>query len=468
MKCVVIGAGNAGRPAARILNYAGHQVQITDQKKLEEFPDSVQNTLRKMEEEGVNLQLGWDDPTNIDDVDAVYISPNIPKDSKIRHYLVDNELKLLINQDIAKILEKSINMDVIGVTGTLGKTSTTHIISEIFQNAGYKVWTCSSQCGNLLSEVIVDGIINGDHLKSDIAVLELPHGTIRLLSELKLKIGVITNIYSDHLSEFEGSIQKYAERKLMITNSCEILISSNQCKQIMESFPKTIFYCTGHELSDVSGELLDGKIRIKYKVKSREGEFETEFNLRGYYFENSIAAAAVAITYGLKEDAIKEGLSKFNGIPGHLEYIGKYSDREVHFDAAFVPEGILSTLEEFPATDESNLVILIDNPDSTNPRDKFQIGKILGEHAQVIIASGYNETTGVLDMESANQVLEGAKDSDCLKIAVEDMTKAGELSIKHSKPGDVILHIGPGAITNYEDLKSKIIMGLEAGCNKYP
>ena len=87
MKCVVIGAGNAGRPAARILNYAGHQVQITDKKKLDQFPESVQNTLKKMEEEGVNLQLGWDDPTNIEDVDAVYISPNIPKYSKIRHYL---------------------------------------------------------------------------------------------------------------------------------------------------------------------------------------------------------------------------------------------------------------------------------------------------------------------------------------------------------------------------------------------
>lgn len=47
MKCVVIGAGNAGRPAARILNYAGHQVQITDQKKLDQFPEGVQNTLRK-------------------------------------------------------------------------------------------------------------------------------------------------------------------------------------------------------------------------------------------------------------------------------------------------------------------------------------------------------------------------------------------------------------------------------------
>lgn len=467
MKCVVIGAGNAGRPAARILNYAGHQVQITDQKKLDEFPESIQKTLKKMEEEGVGLQLGWDDPTNIEDVDAVYISPNIPKESTIRHYLVDNELKLLINQDIAKILDNSINMDVIGVTGTLGKTSTTHIISEIFRNAGYNVWTCSSLSGNLLSEVIVDGIIKGDHLKSDIAVLELPHGTIRLLSELNLKVGLITNIYSDHLSEFDGSIEKYTARKLMIMDSSEILISSLQCKDLLKSKQNTIFYCKGNSSCDVSGVLKNGNLKIKYDLKGREGEFETKFNLHGYYFENSIAAAAVALAYGLKEKSIKDGLTMFKGIPGHLEYIGDYSGREVHFDAAFVPEGIISTLEQFTPKEGSNLVILIDNPDSTNPRDKFEIGKILGEHAQIIIASGYNETTKVLDMKSAHEVLEGAKDSSAVKIAVKNMVNAGELSIKNSKPGDIILHIGPGAITNYEDLKNKMMKGIEEGCEKY-
>ncbi len=466
MKCVVIGAGNAGRPAARILNYAGHQVQLTDQKELDEFPDSVQETLAKMKKEGVDLHLGWDDPSNIEDVDAVYISPNIPKESKIRHYLVNNELKLLINHDIAKILESAINMDVIGVTGTLGKTSTTHIISEIFNNAGYNVWTCSSLCGNLLSEVIVEGIINGDHLKSDVAIFELPHGTIRLLSELKLKAGLITNIYADHLSEFEGSIKKYAKRKLMITDSSEILIANSQCKDFLTSYENTIFFCENDLSCNVSGQLKNGVIGIKYKLKGREGEFETPFNLRGYYFENSIGAAAVALAYGLKEDSIKEGLSKFKGITGHLEYIGDYSGREVHFDAAFVPEGIISTLEQFKDGD-SNLIILIDNPDSTNPRDKFQIGQILGEYAQVIIASGYNETTKILDMDSANEVLAGAKDSKALKIAVEDMVQAGELSIKHSKPGDIILHIGPGAITNYEDLKSKMMDGIEKGSKKY-
>lgn len=466
MKCVVIGAGNAGRPAARILNYAGHQVQITDEKLMEEFPESIQKTLHKMEEEGVDLHLGLDDPTNIEDVDAVYISPNIPKDSPIRHYLVDNELKLIINQDISKIMDNAINIDVIGVTGTLGKTSTTHIISEIFENAGYNVWTCSSLSGNLLSEVIVDGIINGDHLKSDIAVLELPHGTIRLLSELKLKVGLITNIYSDHLSEFEGSLEKYIKRKLMIIHSSEMLIASSQCRNHLNEL-NVLYYCSQNSGCDVSGYLEDGNIGIKYKLKGREGEFETKFNLRGYYFENSVAAATVALAYGLKEESIKKGLMNFKGIPGHLEYIGDYHSREVHFDAAFVPEGIISTLKQFSQDEKSDLIILIDNPDSTNPRDKLEIGKVLGEYAQVIIASGYNETTGILDMKSAQEVLEGAGDSNALKIATEDMVTAGEYSIKHSKPGDIILHIGPGAITNYEDLKSKMMRGIKEGCKKY-
>ena len=58
MKYIVIGAGNAGRPAARILNYTGNKVTLTDKKLLEDFPVGVQNTLKKMEEEGVELLMG--------------------------------------------------------------------------------------------------------------------------------------------------------------------------------------------------------------------------------------------------------------------------------------------------------------------------------------------------------------------------------------------------------------------------
>ena len=500
MKCIVIGAGNAGRPAARILNYVGNKVKITDRKTLEEFPDKVQKTLLKMEEEGVNLHLGSDTPLDFVNLDAAYISPTVPENAPIKSKLTKNNVKLISNSDISLILNDVIDIDIIGVTGTLGKTSTTHTISEIFKNAGYKVWMCSSRMGNLLSEVIVDGIIKGNHKKNNIAVLELPHGTSRLMSKVHLKVGVLTNLYRDHLDEFDDSMEKYVARKLFIAHSSDVLVAGAQCKEFVESVRNdVVFYCTealesealksNTSKCDVSGYQKGKNIEIQYNLnkfnrKSKTngkldnkinestdeltseltGKFETQFNLSGYYFENSIAAAAAALCYGLDEKFIKKGLSNFHGIPGHMEYIGNYKGREVHFDAAFVPEGLVSTLELFS---DRYLIVLIDNPDSTNPRDKYKIGSVLGRYADVIISTGYNETTKKMNMNAAHKVLEGAEDSKAIKIAVEDMKTAGTLSIKHSKPGDVILHVGPGAITNYEDIKFKMMSGIEEGCTKY-
>lgn len=471
MKCIVIGAGNAGRPVARILNYMDYQVQITDQKNIDEFSPKYQRILLQMENEGVLLSLGSDDPGSLDSVDSVYISPNIPQNSEIRDRIARNNIKLIEHREISHIIDELIDMDIIGVTGTLGKTSTTHIISQIFESAGYKVWKCSSRHGNLLSEVIIDGIIKNYHRDYDIAVFELPHGTSRLMSEVKLKTGVLTNIYPEHLDEFEDSLEKYAQRKLFIARSSEILISTPHCRDYLEPLrDDVIYYCLQNGCS-VSGELHNNQLAVNYDLRpyksnfqrdSYSGQFQTYFKLKGYYFENSLAGAAVALTYGLEERYIKEGLSKFSGISGHLEYLGKYCGREVHFDAAFVPEGLISTLEQF----NGRLIVLVDNPDTTTIRDKSKIGEVIGHYADIIISSGFNETLGGVNMEAAQEVLDGVINTDCQLIAVKDMIIAGETSIKVSKPGDTIIHVGPGAITNYDDLKEKMIQGIKMGCVK--
>jgi UDP-N-acetylmuramoylalanine--D-glutamate ligase len=467
MKCLVIGAGNAGRPVARILNYIGNSIVLTDRKKMEEFPQKVQNTLKLMEKEGVKLFLGYDNDYDFGDIDAVYISPTVPENSPIRKVLTEKNLGILSNEYISGLINDILELDIIGITGTLGKTSTTHIVSEIFKQAGYKVWTCSSRMGNLLSEVIIEGIVNGLHKENQVAVLELPHGTSRLMSNVTLKVGLITNIYPDHLDEFDFSMEKYVERKLFITESSEILVSGIQCKDHIEQFRNdAIYYCPKNEFCKVHGSLENNILEIDYNIPEMniEGSFSTPFQLMGYYFDNSIGAAAAALSYGLDENSIKKGLTQFKGIAGHMEYIGNYKDREVHFDAAFVPEGLINTLESF---NNKNIVVLIDNPDSTNPRDKVKVGEVVGKYAKVIICSGYNETTKKFDVNAANDVINGAVKSDAIKFAVEDMIIAGELSIKYSDPGDTILHVGPGAITNYEDLKFKMMSGIELGCKKY-
>jgi UDP-N-acetylmuramoylalanine--D-glutamate ligase len=486
MKCTVIGAGNAGRPVARILNHAGNEVTITDQKKIEEFPDKVQKTLKKMEDEGVELKLGSNAPINFEKGEHVYISPTIPENAPIREFLSSEDTELITNEDVSREIDHLIDIDIIGVTGTLGKTSTTHTIAEIFETAGYKVWMCSSRMGNLLSEVIVDGIITGKPQENDVAVLELPHGTSRLMSQVHLKVGVLTNIYPEHLDEFDYSMDKYAARKLFIANSSETLVAGVQCSEFLKPLRNdTIFYCLKDTEEDaielnaadencdipcsVYGCPSNGSITIYKDAPEESGKtgrvkFMAPFKLMSYYLENAVAAAAAALSYGIPEKSISTGLSHFHGVPGHMEYIGNYKGREVHFDAAFVPQGLINTLNVFS---DKELVILMDNPDSTNPRDKNQIGEVLGRYADIMIVSGYNETTKKLDIKAAQEVIGGAEGSKAMKFAVEDMETAGDLSIKYSKPGDVILHVGPGAITSYEEVKSKMMRGIEEGCKKY-
>lgn len=473
MKSIVVGAGNAGRPVARILNYIGYEVQIIDQKNLGEFPKKYQEILLQMEQEGVELNLGVDIPLELDKFDSAYLSPTIPSESFIREQVNLSGLEIIEHEYISRIINELINIDIIGVTGTLGKTSTTHIISKIFEAGGYKVWKCSSRHGNLLSEVIIQDIINQEHTKNDVAVFELPHGTSRLMSQVKLKIGVLTNIYPEHLDEFEDSLEKYAERKLFIANSSEILISTPQCREYLEPLRNdTIYYCTKENKCNVTSHLENEHLIIDYDLTSfkdltideTKGSFKSLFKLKGYYFENSTAASSVALCYGMDQNIISDGLRLFKGIAGHMEYLGKYCGREIHFDAAFVPEGLVSTLEQFS---KGKLVVLVDNPDTSTVRDKFKIGEVIGKYADTVISSGYNETLGGVNMSAAQEVLNGIGEVNCQKIPVENMIIAGEMSIKISNPGDTILHVGPGAITNYQDLKTKMLQGIEKGCDKY-
>jgi UDP-N-acetylmuramoylalanine--D-glutamate ligase len=503
MRCIVIGAGNAGRPVARILNHVGNKVKITDSKDLKKFPEKVQETLLKMEEEGVELQLGFDTP-DFTGVDSVYFSPAIPKNApiieEINSKIENKELKLISNEDVSDIINDLIDIDTIGTTGTVGKTSTTHAIYEIFKNAGYKVWMCSSRMGNLLSETIIDGLVRGLPQENDIAVLEIPHGTLGIMFKVHLKVAVLTNIYIDHLDEFEDSMENYVARKRMLTCSSDVLVAGAPTRKYIGDLKDTVFYCFNEpesisEITNVEGSKPDdtskksetpeydnskcrvsgyfenGMLGLKYNLKGVphvsgdvSGELKTPFKPLGYYLENSVGAATAALCYGLDEKSIKNGLSKFNGVPGRLEYVGKYNGRDVYIDPSHVIEGFMKTLSLFP---DRKLIVLVENFDTANSRDKQKLGEVVAIYADVMICSGYNETMNKLDRSAVHEIFKGVKDSNTLKIGVDYLKTAGELSIKYSKPGDVIIHVGPGAITSYDSTKFKMMSGIEEGCKKY-
>ena len=103
MNYLVVGAGNASRPVARLLNYLGHKVIITDLKELSEFKPIYQTWLHKMEDEGIILDLKNPEPT-LDGIEAVYMPPTLPDDAPIAKLIADSDVKVLTNEDFSQMV----------------------------------------------------------------------------------------------------------------------------------------------------------------------------------------------------------------------------------------------------------------------------------------------------------------------------------------------------------------------------
>ena len=309
MNYLIVGAGNASRPVARLLNYLNHNVVITDLKDISEFKIEFQRSLIEMEKEGVTLDLGNSNPS-IDDFDGVYMPPTLPESAPIAKMISNSNLKILTNEDFSKIVNDLIPVDIIGITGTMGKTTTTFITTSLFKQAGYNVWSCSSLVNNLVSEAIIDGIVKGKAQNCDIAIFELPHGTIGLLNRLDIKIGLLTNVAEDHLSEFGGSLEKYQQRKLILEKMSETFIANYSCFDIINSQRDDALYYALDEDVDFKGSVGDSSLTVSYNNDS----FTTPFYMMSYFFENSVAASALALTYGIDKNDIIAALTEFKGL----------------------------------------------------------------------------------------------------------------------------------------------------------
>ena len=460
MNYLVVGAGNASRPVARLLNHLGHHVVITDLKEISGFKADVQRILLQMENEGIKLDLGNKNP-NLDGIEAVYAPPTLPDSAPIAKLIKESDVSVLTNEDFSKIVNDLIPVDIIGITGTMGKTTTTFITTSLFKQAGYKVWSCSSLVNNLVSEAIIDGIVKGKADDCDIAIFELPHGTIGLLNSLNIKIGLLTNIAEDHLSEFGGSLEKYQQRKLILEKMSETFIANHSCFDIINPQRNDALYYALDEDVDFKGTVGDESLTIEYK----DDEFTTPFYMMSYFFENSVAASAVALTYGVKKEDIIDALMVFKGLPAHMEDVGDYNGRKVILDSAFLYDGMKITLDYFK--DES-VVLFLDHFDTLSVRDKAEVGQLVSNYdIKTVIASGFNEVTQEVEMEAAHELIDAITNPKIVKVAVENIEIAACETFKYSVPGDIILHMGP--LIAYDRLTTveKIMKGLDEGSKKY-
>jgi len=233
-----------------------------------------------------------------------------------KYILVDNVLQTL--QQLAVFHRKQLNIPIIGITGTNGKTTTKELIHAVLLKK-YKV--CSTQ-GNFNNHIGVPLTILSIQKDIEIAVVEMGANhpnEIKELCEISAPdYGLITNIGKAHLEGFgniEGVVKTKKElyESIQLSNGKVFVCSDNSLLMDISKDIERKTYGV-FPVSDCRGEIMESNplLKIKWLNKSLKKEILISTNLVGFYnFENVMAAICVGEYFGVNAVDIKDAIENY-------------------------------------------------------------------------------------------------------------------------------------------------------------
>ena len=200
-RVLVVGAGKSGLAAASFLAGKGAAVTLTDASQ-PEFPEGE---LERLVAAGVRLALGGYPEVKPDSFDLVVMSPGIPLTVEPAQLASKHGIALTGEMELAY---RFCRAPLVAVTGTNGKTTTTALLGEIFQQSGKRTLIAGNIGIPLVKEVERYG-------PQDIIVAEVSSFQLETTTDFKPKVALILNITPDHLDR-HGTMEGYINAKAKI------------------------------------------------------------------------------------------------------------------------------------------------------------------------------------------------------------------------------------------------------------
>lgn len=307
-KIFILGMARSGYEAAKLLSDYNNKIIVTDGKEQKE------ELVSELESLGVKVIITSDQLSLLDDsFDYVIKNPGIKYDNPVVVKAKELGIKVINEIEMAySFLDKSVN--IIGVTGSNGKTTTTTLISEFMKNSFDNVYL-GGNIGIPLSNFVRD-IKPNSYL-----VLEISDHQLCDMYDFKTNVSVLTNITPTHL-DFHKSYEVYqmTKKKIFNNHTSDDLAVINKddevSMKITDDIKSTKVYY-GHDKTnlayyDEEGIYYDGKLVIKLD----------DIILKGKHNYQNIMGAIIAVKkYGVTDEVIQKVLKEFKGVEHRLEYV---------------------------------------------------------------------------------------------------------------------------------------------------
>ncbi len=364
-------------------------------------------------------------------------------------------------------------MNVIGVTGTNGKTTTTFLVKSILDKIGHKtgiIGTIENRIGDriIATERTTPESLELQELFKTMAdegcqdvVMEVSSHALDLhrVDDIRFNVGIFTNLTQDHL-DYHVTMENYKKAKGLLFERClaSVVNIDDEAGEYMVSVSKgKVITFAIDKNADLKAEDIhisaDG---VEFKLEYDGKEYPVSLNTPGKFsIYNALGAIGACILMGIDMDTIISGLKENKGVNGRFQTVRSKRGFNAIVDYAHTPDGlenILKTAKEFV----KGRIITVFGCGGDRDRTKRPImGEIAGIYSDYCIITSDNPRT-----EDPVQILDdvepGTKKSGCEYTKIVDRGEAIKYAIDMAKEGDVVIVAGKGH-ENYQIFADKTI-----------
>lgn len=312
-KVLVFGSGISGVGAVELLENHGADVILYDgNEKLKE------EDIRKKLFEGAKAKIiiGKIEEEELCSLDIVVLSPGVPTDLPIVEKMRENGAYITGEVELAYSFGKG---DVLAITGTNGKTTTTTLLGEIMKAHQEEVFVVGN-IGNPYT------IAAKDMTENSVAVAEMSSFQLETIDTFRPKVSAILNFTPDHLNRHH-TMEAYVEAKKNIAKNqteediCVLNYEDERTREFGETLHTQVLYFSSAHRLERGIFLEDGAIIYKNPEEICVCRID-ELQLLGIHnYENIMAAIAMAAAYQVPMETIRKVVCAFKGVEHRIEYV---------------------------------------------------------------------------------------------------------------------------------------------------
>jgi UDP-N-acetylmuramoyl-L-alanyl-D-glutamate--2,6-diaminopimelate ligase len=350
-------------------------------------------------------------------------------------------------------------LEIIGVTGSKGKSTTSTLIHHLLEHAGVKAARMSTvgvrfagrdevlpghfttpespQVQELLARFVAAGCTH--------AVLEVSSHALALerVRGIEYKVGVWTNLEPEHL-DFHGTLEAYGNEKLKLLERSHWRVLNNEDEFARQAeFPNTYWYGDGGEWT--AQNVVESPLGLEFDVQSPHGSFSVRVPMIGKFnVLNSLAAmAAFSLTDGFNAEEIRSGLESFPGVPGRMQMIQTQPFRVIN-DFAHTENSLRAALEAVRHTTSGRVILVVGAAGERGEERRTGLARVAAQLADVTIFTEEDHRSESLEAILETMRSEFVRSGGGEHHLVPDRRDAIQKAIQLAQPGDTVLLAGKG------------------------